>query len=91
MDIIYRKNRVRDWASEGLGSGQLNKALVHHKGEFYIASENTALEETLIFYSSPTGDIKNYCEVGGGKRITLDDVLSDFEAHLYDNLYYHLS
>ena len=91
MDIIFRKDKSREWEIEGEYKGVLNKALVHYKGEFYIVSENTALEETLVFYSTPTGDIKNYTEVGGGKGITLDDVLSNFKAHLYDNLYYHLS
>ena len=91
MDIIFREDSSREWEIKDEYKGVLNKALVHYKGEFYIVSENTALEETLIFYSTPTGEVKNYQEVGGGKALTLDDVLNNFKAHLYENLYQHLS
>ena len=91
MDIIFRKDCDRVWEARGGTSGQINKALVHYKGEFYIVSENTGLEETLIFYATCTGEVKNYTDVGGGRGITLDDVLSNFEAHLYKNLYHRLS
>ncbi len=80
-----------DWEIEGEYKGVLNKALVHYKGQFYLVSENTALRETLIFYSTPTGEIKNYTEVGGGRDVTLKDVLNNFNAHLYEDLYQHLS
>ena len=79
------------WEIKDDSRGVLSKALVHYKGEFYIVSENTGLEETLIFYATCTGEIKNYTDVGGGKALTLDDVLSNFEAHLYKNLYHRLS
>jgi hypothetical protein len=36
MNIIYRTTGQE---------GAINKALVHHKGEFYVASENTLLKE----------------------------------------------
>ena len=74
MNIIYRTTDQE---------GAINKALVHHKGEFYVASENTLLKETLIFPATPSGDIKSYGEVGGNKDLTLKEVLEDFEQHLY--------
>ena len=79
-----------DWEIEGEYKGVINNALVHYKGQFYLVSENTALSETLIFYSNPTGEIKNYTEVGG-RGVTLEDVLNNFNAHLYEDLYQHLS
>ena len=91
MDIIFRKDSSMDWEIEGEYKGVINKALVHYKGQFYLVSENTALSETLIFYSNPTGEIKNYTEVGGGRGVTLEDVLNNFNAHLYEDLYQHLS
>ena len=76
MNIIF-KDEAYDRA------GVMRRALVHHKGEFYIASENTALDETLIFSSSPTGEIASWSEVGGGKCVTLEEVLADFDNMLY--------
>ena len=63
MDIIFRKDKEQVWEIKHEYSGVLNKALVHHKGEFYIVSENTGLEETLIFYATCTGEVKNYTDV----------------------------
>ena len=91
MDIIFRKDNSKVWELKDEYKGVINKALVHYKGVFYLVSENTALGETLVFYATPTGEVKNYCEVGGGKALTLDDVLNNFKAHLYENLYQHLS
>ena len=48
-----------------------------------MVSENTLLEETLIFRASPTGDVDSYCEVGGSKCATLEEVIADFDDMLY--------
>ena len=82
MDITYKRIEEKKWETSE-GSGELNKALVHHKGEFYIVSENTELRETLIFPATPIGDIKNWSEVGSGS--TLDEVLNNFSDMLYES------
>ena len=80
MNIIDSSEKV--YEMEG-NRGKLRKKLVHHKGEFYMVSENTLLEETLIFRASPTGDVKSYCEAGGGKGVTLEQVIAEFDDMLY--------
>ena len=82
MDIINTTSEV--YEMEG-SMGKLRKKLVHHKGEFYMVSENTVLEETLVFRASPTGDVDCYSEVGGGKGLTLEQVVADFDNQLYAN------
>jgi len=77
MNII---NKLQDRKYPG---GLIKQTLVHHKGEFYIASENTAQGHTLIFSASPTGDVTDYLEVGGSKGLSLEEVLADFEEHLF--------
>ena len=80
MDIINTTSDV--YEMEG-NRGKLRKKLVHHKGEFYMVSENTLLEETLIFKATPTGDVISYNEVGGAKGITIEEALSNIDEWLY--------
>ena len=85
MNVINETEKV--YEMEG-NRGKLRKKLVHHKGEFYMVSENTLLEETLIFRASPTGDVKSYCEAGGGKGVTLEQVIAEFDDMLYGEDYF---
>ena len=80
MNIINETEKV--YEMEG-NQGKLRKKLVHHKGEFYMVSENTLLEETLIFRATPTGDVNSYTDVGGGKAVTLEQVIAQFDDMLY--------
>lgn len=80
--IIKEKDRPFELKHENK-SGKIRRALVHHKGSFYIVSENTVLKETLIFPASPTGEIESWSEVGGGKGLKLEEVLGNFENELY--------
>ena len=41
------------------------------------------IEETLIFKSEPDGTVTNHFEVGGGKFLTLDEVLGNIDEYLY--------
>jgi len=82
MDIIMKNEEQSFEVSFENLSGKIRRVLIHHKGSFYIVSENTALEETLIFSASPTGDILDWGEVGGGKELTLEEVLADVEQFL---------
>ena len=62
------------------------KALIYYNNEFYIVSETvvpfTGLE-TLIFPADAEGTITNWIEVGGGKGLTLNEVLNDIGAHFH--------
>ena len=62
--------------------GGVKQVLIHHKGNFYLVSENIDAKQTLIFPSSPTGEPESYLEVGGSSDTTLDEVLNDFESFL---------
>ena len=60
------------------------KALVQHKMQYYVVSESTRFGlETLIFRSDSTGKITDYTEVGGGRGVTLEHVLGNFENELF--------
>ena len=60
------------------------KALVQHKMQYYVVSESTRFGlETLIFRSDSTGKITDYTEVGGGRGVTLEHVLANFESELF--------
>ena len=62
----------------------VGKALVQHKGQYYIVSESTRLGlETLIFLSDSEGNITNYAEVGGSLGVSLHEVLANFESELF--------
>ena len=64
--------------------GTVKKKLVSCDGSFYVVSENTLLKETLIFRSDPIGKVDNYLEVGGGRGLTIEEILADFEGHLFN-------
>ena len=85
MNVINETEKV--YEMEG-NQGKLRKKLVHHKGEFYMVSENTLIEETLVFRADPTGDVSSYCEVGGGKGVTLEQVIAEFDDMLYGKDYF---
>lgn len=87
MDIII-KDKEQAFNVGRDGAGVIKRVLVHHKAEFYIISENTALGETLIFQASPTGEVTDWYEVGGGKDRTLNEVLADIEQHLFKTRYF---
>ena len=60
------------------------KALVQHKMQYYVISESSRFGlETLIFRSDSTGKITDYTEVGGGRGVTLEHVLENFESELF--------
>jgi len=62
----------------------VNKALVQHKMQYYVVSESSRFGlETLIFRSDSTGKITDYTEVGGGRGVTLEHVLANFESELF--------
>ena len=65
-----------------------NKALIYYNNEFYVVSQANNMftnydDETLIFRSDAAGNVNNYIEVGGGRGLTLDEVLNNIEEHLY--------
>ena len=51
-------------------------ALVLFKGKYYVVSDNCS--ETLVFPSDSDGNITDWCEVGGGRGLSLDEVLEDW-------------
>ena len=65
-----------------------NKALIYYNNNFYVVSEaNNQLTgfklETLIFKSNPDGTVVDYIEVGGGRYVTLNEVLDNIDEYLY--------
>lgn len=65
-----------------------NKALIYYNNSFYIVSQANNLftgdlDETLIFKSDPDGTVVDYLEVGGGKHVTLDEVLNNINEYLH--------
>jgi hypothetical protein len=58
------------------------RALVLYGGKHYVASDNGT--ETLIFPADSSGQITDWTEVGGARSATLNDVIGDFSAYLYD-------
>ena len=62
----------------------VGKAHVYHNGEFYIVSESEERGlETLIFRADAAGNVRDYLEVGGGRGVTLSEVLANFESELF--------
>ncbi len=64
------------------------KAVIYYNNEFYLVSEaNNQFTgfhlETLIFRCDPVGEVSDFFEVGGGKGLTLEDVLGNIDEHLY--------
>ena len=84
MNIIYKLKDINVAHPTENEVGVVRKMLVNHKGNFYIVSENTVLKETLIFRSDPVGEVEDYNELGGGRGLTIEDVIADFEAYLYN-------
>ena len=65
-----------------------NKALIYYNNNFYVVSQSNNmftgnLDETLIFKSDPDGTVVDYFEVGGGKDLTLNEVLDNIDEYLY--------
>jgi len=65
-----------------------NKALIYYNNNFYIVSQANNMftgntDQTLIFNSEPDGTVTNHIEVGGGKFLTLDEVLGNIDEYLY--------
>ena len=65
-----------------------NKALIYYNNNFYVVSQANNLYtggavETLIFKANPDGSVDDYFEVGGGKDLTLDEVLNNISEYLY--------
>lgn len=58
------------------------RALVLYGGKHYIVSDSGF--ETLIFSADPLGNITKWSEVGGGKNITLLEVLGNFSSYLHN-------
>ena len=65
-----------------------NKALIYYNNCFYVVSQannsfTNYVTETLIFKSEPDGTVTDYIEVGGGRGLTLNEVLDNIGEHLY--------
>jgi len=65
-----------------------NKALIYYNNNFYVVSQANNLftnhaDETLIFPAEPDGSVIDHIEVGGGRGLTLDEVLNNIDEHLY--------
>lgn len=63
------------------------KAVIYYNNEFYLVSEANNqftgfVLETLIFRCDPTGDVSDYIEVGGGKLLSLDEVLGNIGDYI---------
>ncbi len=62
--------------------GQL-RATVVYNNNYYVVSHSKRKNETLIFPSNSSGEIKDYIEVGGGTSVSLREVLEDFSSFLH--------
>ena len=65
-----------------------NKALIYYNNEFYVISQANNMftnhdDETLIFRSDAAGNVSDYMEIGGGRGLTLNEVLNNIEEYLY--------
>jgi len=65
-----------------------NKALIYYNNNFYIVSQANNLftnytDETLIFRAEPDGTPTSHIEVGGGRFLTLDEVLDNIDEYMY--------
>ena len=58
------------------------RALVLYGGRHYLISDNGS--ETLIFPADSSGNVTQWNEVGGGRALTLLEVLGDFSSYLHD-------
>ena len=65
-----------------------DKVLIYYNNSFYVISQannmfTNHVVETLIFKSEPDGSIIDYIEVGGGRGITLNEVLENIDEYIY--------
>ena len=63
-----------------------NKAVIYYNNEFYLVSESDVPYsglETLVFRCDPTGYVSSYMDVGGGRGLTLNQVLNNIETYMY--------
>lgn len=58
-----------------------NSAVVFYKDQYFKVSDKSI--ETLIFRCDKDGNITDWCEVGGGRGLTLSEVLGDFSRWCY--------
>jgi hypothetical protein len=60
------------------------RALVLHNEKYYVVSQSDIFgPETLIFPSNEQGKVTSWVEVGGGRSLTLSEVLQSLEKHLF--------
>ena len=69
-------------------SKNLNKAVIYYNNEFYLVSEannefTDFQQETLIFRCNPVGEVSDWGEIGGGKYVSLDEVLNNIIKYIY--------
>tara|TARA_R110000868_G_scaffold225958_9_gene478309 strand:- start:1140 stop:1373 length:234 start_codon:yes stop_codon:yes gene_type:complete len=62
------------------------QAIVKFNDTHYLISRSTraGLDETLIFKCDNKGTVTDWADVGGGRCLSLDEVLSDFSSNLYN-------
>tara|TARA_B100000287_G_C20491204_1_gene725180 strand:- start:408 stop:614 length:207 start_codon:yes stop_codon:yes gene_type:complete len=58
-------------------------AHVLFEGKYYDVSDNGY--ETLVFPSDSSGSRLSWIEVGGGRGLTITEVLSDFSRWVWDD------
>lgn len=54
------------------------------RNQHYVISENTGLQECLVFRSDAKGNVENMNEVGGSRCITMEEVFQDFDQWMFD-------
>jgi hypothetical protein len=66
-------------------SDGVQQAIVQYNGQCYLVSQSSRMRdlETFVFKCNSEGSVSDWAECGGGKFITLDDVLEDFAYNLY--------
>jgi len=70
---------VKELPTSQTGASQV---VIKHGGKFYVVSSVNAMltgPETLVFRSNKKGDIKNWAEVAGGRRITRKQAIKELE------------
>jgi hypothetical protein len=66
-------------------SNGVQQAIVQYNGQCYLVSQTSRMRdlETFVFKCNSEGSVSDWAECGGGKFITLDDVLEDFANNLH--------
>lgn len=66
-------------------SDGVQQAIVQYNGQCYLVSQTSRTRdlETFVFKCNSEGSVSDWAECGGGKFITLDNVLEDFANNLY--------